>query len=93
MSDRADYLARTIVRRLRAIEAIAREDFSADDPQLAGRQLETVAKILAVDAGVTDGITVRTVLSAVPHLPANSEPSPREMREFASFLRERLPEF
>jgi hypothetical protein len=92
MPDRADYIAKTIVGRLRSLEAILREDLPANDPRLPERRTETVAKILAVDAGVTDGITVQTVLSSVPHFSASGETSPREMAEFAAFLRKRLPE-
>lgn len=92
MPDRADYLAKTFVNRLRSLEAILREDFGANDSRLAARREETVAKILAVDAGVTDGSTVRAVLSAVPHVSASGEVSPRELTEFAAFLRGRLPE-
>lgn len=92
MPDRADYLAKTIVNRVHSLEAILREDLPANDPRLPARREETVAKILVVDAGVTDGTTVRTVLNAVPHVSASGEVSPREMAEFAAFLRGRLPE-
>ncbi|WP_438481297.1 hypothetical protein [Oleiharenicola lentus] len=92
MPDRSDYLAKTIVARLRSLEAILREDLPPNDPQFVKRRTDAVAKILAVDAGVTDGITVQTVISAVPNISLSTDPSTRDMAEFADFLRKKLPE-
>ena len=92
MPDRSDYLAKTLVNRLGSLEAILREDFSANDSRLPAKREETVAKILAVDAGVTEGRIVRAVLNAMPHVSASGAVSPRDLTEFAAFLRGRLPE-
>jgi hypothetical protein len=88
MPDRADYLARTLITRMRSLEAVLAED----DAGASGtkRRLELVEKILAVEAGVLDGALHRTILTAMPAATPGRSVSDRELREFSAFLRERL---
>jgi len=89
MPDRADYLARTLVNRMRSLETVLAEDGAGD----AGpaRRLALVEKVLAVEAGVLDGRLHRTFLAAMPSVMPGKPVSDREIREFSAFLRERLP--
>lgn len=89
MPDRADYLARTLINRMRSLEAVLAEDGVAS--AAARRRLELVEKILAVEAGVLDGTLHRTLLSAMPAVTPGRAVSDREVREFSAFLRARLP--
>ena len=90
MPDRADYLARTLINRMRSLEAVLAEDQTAADTS-ARRRLELVEKILAVETGMLDGTLHGTVLAAMPALTPGKPVSDREVREFSAFLRERLP--
>ena len=90
MPDRADYLARTLINRMRSLEAVLVEDASTAGAS-ATRRLELVEKVLAVEAGVLDGTLHRTFLAAMPGLTPDKPVSDRELREFSAFLRERLP--
>jgi hypothetical protein len=86
--DRADYLARTLVTRMRSLDAVLAEDDGAPDSR---RRIELVEKILAVEAGVLDGALHRTTLAAMPATTPGRAVTDRELREFSAFLRERLP--
>lgn len=90
MPDRADYLARTLINRMRSLEAVLAEDGMGAGAG-ATRRLELVEKVLAVEAGVLDGTLHRTFLAAMPALAPGKPVSDREVREFSAFLRERLP--
>lgn len=90
MPDRADYLARTLINRMRSLETVLAED-NAGSGGSAARRLELVEKILAVEAGVLDGTLHRTFLAAMPGVTPGRPVSDREVREFSAFLRERLP--
>ena len=90
MPDRADYLARTLINRMRSLEGVLAED-GANAGVGATRRLELVEKVLAVEAGVLDGTLHRTFLAAMPGLTPGKPVSDREVREFSAFLRERLP--
>ncbi len=86
MPDRADYLARTLLTRRRALERILAEDGVSGAAGDARRQ-ELVLKVLAVEAGVTDGTLVRRVWSAQPDYRAQQDESEQARAEFADFLR------
>lgn len=89
MPDRADYLARTLINRMRSLEVVLAEDGAGAGG--AARRLQLVEKILAVEAGVLDGTLHRTFLAAMPSVTPGRPVSDREVREFSAFLRERLP--
>lgn len=91
MPDRADYLAKTLLIRMRSLEGVMHEDTAATEPGKARRRTELVEKILAIEAGVTDGVTIKTVEAALPTIAPERATSPREQSEFAAFLRRRLP--
>ena len=86
--DRADYLARTLISRMRSLESVLAEDQGGNDSR---RRIELVEKVLAVEAGVLDGALHRTTLAAMPTAVPGKAVSDRELREFSAFLRERLP--
>lgn len=90
MPDRADYLARTLINRMRSLEAVLAEDEMAAGTG-AQRRLELVEKVFAVEAGVLDGTLHRTFLAAMPAVAPDKPVSDREVREFSAFLRVRLP--
>lgn len=88
MADRADYLARTLLARLGKLEkTLAEENRAVPDRR---KRIEVIEKVLAVELGVTDSVTLAVVESAVPHLDADKPGSPRELTAFADFLRQRL---
>ena len=88
MTDRATYLSRRLLGRLSEIKATA--ELSPGDASTANLQREAIAKILAVEEGITDGSTLALVAAAVPFMAANQAPSNRDIEGFAAFLRERL---
>ena len=90
MSDRADYLARTLIARMRSLEEALADD-AGDAGSEARRRLELVEKVMAVEAGVLDGTMHRTFLAAMPTVTPGKPVSDRELREFSAFLRARLP--
>ena len=89
MPDRATYLARTILSRLRSLEA-ALADAGDDLPQEGGRRAEVVRKVLAVEEGITFGPTVSTVIAALPGRSLNQLSNDRDLQELASVLRREL---
>lgn len=90
MPSRSDYLARTLIARMRSLDAVLAEDGAAPG-NASTRRLELVEKVLAVEAGVLDGAVHRTVLSALPTATPGRAVSERETSEFSEFLRQRLP--
>jgi hypothetical protein len=88
MPDRADYLARTLIARMRSLETVLAEDADAGG---ARRRIELVEKVLAIEAGVLDGALHRITLAAMPAVTPDKAVSDRELREFSAFLRARLP--
>ena len=90
MPDRADYLARTLLTRMRSLEEVL-----ADDDEGAGthtqRRVALVEKVMAVEAGVLDGTMHRTFLAAMPTVTPGKPIADRDLKEFSAFLRERLP--
>ena len=91
MPDRADYLARTLINRMRSLEEALADRADADHTGDARRRVELVEKVLAVEAGVLDGTIHRTFLAAMPTVAPGKAVSDRELKEFSAFLRERLP--
>jgi len=87
--DRADYLARTLINRMRSLETVLAD--SSAGASAATRRLELVEKVMAVEAGVLDGTLHRTFLAAMPTIVPDKAVPDREVREFSAFLRERLP--
>ena len=88
MTDRAVYLSRRLLGRLADVESAA--DSLPNDADVANLRREAIAKILAVEAGITDGITIGLVAAAVPFMTSKRPPSRRDIESFAAFLRERL---
>ncbi|ATC65718.1 hypothetical protein CMV30_18160 [Nibricoccus aquaticus] len=88
MTDRATYLSRRLLSRLADVESAG--GFSPDESGGAALRRETIAKILAVEEGITDGATIALVAGAVPFLARGRELSSRDIEGFAAFLRERL---
>lgn len=88
--DRATYLARQLLTRMRSLETAL-----ADDPNArtqSARREELVAKVLAIEADTTDGPTVQLVTAAMPPVRSDRDWSDREQAELAAFLRARLGE-
>jgi hypothetical protein len=87
MPDRADYLARTLITRLRSLEEVL-----ADQPETErdARRLELVAKVLAIEAGIVNGTTDRLVSGALPTIRLGEPVRDRDQAEFADFLRTRI---
>lgn len=88
--DRATYLARQLLTRMRSLEAALRDDADAATRAPAARREELVAKVLAIEADTTDGPTVRLVTAAMPPVRPDQNWSDREQAELAAFLRARL---
>lgn len=89
--DRADYLARTLINRMRSLEEVLADRAGGSGAGDAQRRVELVEKVMAVEAGVLDGTLHRTFLAAMPAVVPGKSVSDRELREFSAFLRERLP--
>jgi hypothetical protein len=89
MSTRANYLARTLLTRTRAVAASLAEDGA---PAAAGheRLRDVVAKVLVVEEGITEETKVRLVLEALPTVRAGRAASDRELQELAAVLEARL---
>ena len=91
MPDRADYLARTLLTRMRSLEEVLAEDADGHASSPTQRRVELVEKVMAVEAGVLDGTMHRTFLAAMPTVTPGKSISDRDLKEFSAFLRERLP--
>jgi len=91
MPDRADYLARTLLTRMRSLEEVLADRADESSAGDAQRRVELVEKVMAVEAGVLDGTMHRTFLAAMPTVTPGKTISDRDLKEFSAFLRERLP--
>lgn len=89
MPDQADYLARVILRRMQSLEAGFDEEGAAAAARAEGRA-QMVAKVLAVEIGVTDGAVVRMVADAAPRVRAGEDVLSKEQVDYAAFLRRQL---
>ena len=88
MPDRADYLARTLMSRLSRLHAVFAEDRRGEPDR--GQRIAAIEKVLAIEAGVTDAVTLSLIEAAVPTPDRGGRSSDRDMAEFAAFLRRRL---
>jgi hypothetical protein len=88
MSDRADYLARILITRLTRLQANCEED-GRTEPDRQER-IQVIEKVLAVEAGVTDGTTIALVEATAPTFKSGTRAPDREVASFAAFLRQRL---
>lgn len=89
MSTRANYLARTLLTRTRALAGSLAEDGAT--PALVQERLrDVVAKVLVVEEGITEETKVRLVLEALPTVRAGRATSERELQELAAVLAARL---
>lgn len=88
MIDRADFLARTLVARLRNLEERFAED-SRDAPD-RGQRIAAIEKVLAIELGVTDGSTISLIEAAAPSAKSLQHQSSSDLSNFAEFLRVRL---
>ena len=88
MADRADFLARTVMTRLKNLKARFAED-NLGEPDRRQR-IEVIEKVLAVELGVTDSTTMALVESAAPAASASERESHQELSQFAAFLRKHL---
>jgi primosomal protein N'' len=91
MSDRADFLARTLIARLTALQVSLAEEGRRELDRT--QRLATIEKILAVELGVTDGAVQSAVEAAAPSLQAVRQAPERETAALADFLRQRLAAF
>lgn len=87
MSDRAHYLARTLMARLARLHASCAED-GRGEPDRRER-IDAIGKVLAIELGVTDGTTLALIDAAAPHV-GTTKFSERDVAGFAAFLRTRL---
>ena len=89
MSNRSTYLARTLVTRAKALAGSWSEDESPateDREQMRG----LVAKVLAVEEGITEESKVRLVLDALPTVRSGRMVSERDMQDLAACLEAQL---
>jgi hypothetical protein len=88
MSNRSTYLARTLLARARGLtEGMEGEGTTAEQHE---RMRELVAKVLAVEEGITEETKVRLVLDALPAVRAGRAPSDRDLQELAGCLEGQL---
>lgn len=88
MSDRAKYLARTLLQRMLELEDSYKDGDAFWDSTNPVRA-PLVAKVLATQEGITDESTVQAVLDAMPYVPTR-KPTDRQIAEYAEFLSKRL---
>jgi hypothetical protein len=88
--DRASYLARRLISRLRDLEGARQDDAERNDHREVGSRQDMVTKVLAVEAGVTDGSTVKLVANALPRIYPAQPTLDRDVAELAAFLRVQL---
>ncbi len=89
MSTRSTYLARTLLSRAKALAGNWAED-EAPVAQQRERLRDLVAKVLAVEEGITDESKVRLVLDALPAVRSERANSDRELRDLAESLEAHL---
>jgi hypothetical protein len=88
MADRAQYIARTLIARLANLQASFRED-GRGEPDRRHR-IEAIEKVLAVELGITNGITTALIEAAAPSVTVTKQIPEQEVAAFAGFLRSRL---
>lgn len=90
MPDRADYLAKTLVTRMRGLEMALMDDAAPLEAEDAKRRSELVEKVLAIEAGTVDHVTTQLVLAAMPAVYPDEDTPQRQLDELAGFLRQHL---
>lgn len=90
MPDRASYLSRQLLTRMRSLESALADESDHPARSHAARREELVAKVLAIEADTTDGATVRLVASALPRVSPDLDWSERDQASLAVFLRKHL---
>ena len=89
MSTRSNYLARTLLTRVRSLRGSLAED-EVPTGEVRERMRDLVAKVLVVEEGITDESKVRLVLDALPSINPDRATLDREQRELAATLEARL---
>lgn len=87
MRDRATYLARTIISRVRSLEGVLTEDGIQAEPVREQRRTELLQKILAIEEGFTSGAAVKILTTALPRISASQHVSDRDFEEFVAVIR------
>lgn len=87
--ERASYLARHLLTRAQSLDATLRDD-EITATERHQRQTELVAKILAIDAGITDNRTVQLIAGFLPNFSQGDRVSERDLQALAELLRPRL---
>lgn len=87
--ERANYLARHLLARAQSLDATLRDD-DVTPTERHQRQTDLVAKILAIDAGITDNRTVQLVAGFLPNFSQGDRASERDRQALAELLRPRL---
>jgi hypothetical protein len=90
MPDRADYLAKTLVSRMRNLEIALLDDAAPSRSEQDARRYELVQKVLAIEAGTVDHSTTQLVLAAMPAFSPFEAVPQRQVDELAAFLRSRV---
>lgn len=90
MPDRATYLARTILSRVRNLEGVLTEDGVQAESARTKRRAELIGKILAIEEGITSGPVVHLVTTALPRINLQRDLSDRDVNEFATLIRREL---
>lgn len=90
MADRATYLARTIISRVRSLEGVMAEDGIRAEPEREQRRTELIQKILAIEEGFTSGTAVKLLATALPRVSATQHVSDRDFDEFVAVIRREL---
>ena len=91
MPDRATYLARTILSRVRSLDGVLTEDGVRAEPEREQRRTELIQKILAIEEGFTSGAAVKLLATALPRVSASSQHvSDRDFDEFVAVIRREL---
>lgn len=90
MTPRARYVAKSLLKRMQHLEAVAREDGLGDAHELRTRRQELVAKVLAGEAITTEWGDVVRVTAAMPRVPAAGDTTEKEIRELAEYLERTL---
>lgn len=91
MPDRADYLARTLIARMRSLEDVLADQSKPDSASDARRRVELVEEVMAIEAGVVDGSTHRLLLAAMPATARGTPVGDRDLRDFTAVVRRHLP--
>lgn len=79
-----------ILARVHAWERVRRDHSDEATSGSVTSVPDIVTKVLVTEEGITDGAVVQLIVSALPHMMAQREPSDREVRELAEFIDARV---